>query len=528
MLSNALNRRVSYIAIIAFLLSIMSLTSFTPINVYAATSAFSIIQAENYSILNGSDIKKIDNGSGGSALGYISTGDYAAYNNIDFGSTGAVFFKARVATQFSDITIQIRSGSSSGNLLGTLSLPSTGNFDTYIEASCNINYTTGINNIYLVFSGPLNIDWFTFIPASSVSQTPAITPTATATGSGQTYNFPRIEAENYSNLIGEEIKSIRIPDGYGIGYINAGDYAIYNNVNFGFNPSLFRIRLATASSTNIEIRVGNQNGTLIGNLSVPSTGSWDTFEEISCSISNAITGTNNLYLVFKGPVNIDWFAIIQAQNTPTPTPVPTSPPVSVKRSAFIEIQAESYDYTNAKYIQSFGISGGGTAIGYLLSDDYIVFNNVDFGIGAINLKARVATGENTRMEIRTDSPTGTLLADLQINSTGDWNTYHEITYPISSIVAGTKSLYIVFKGPINFDWIVFSPFESYESIDAYLRIEAENYTGVSSSNIKKVGNVICYIQSGNYIVFNKLISIAEQNLSKRTLQMHLARLPILK
>jgi len=215
MLSNALNRRVSYIAIIAFLLSIMSLTSFTPINVYAATSAFSIIQAENYSILNGSDIKKIDNGSGGSALGYISTGDYAAYNNIDFGSTGAVFFKARVATQFSDITIQIRSGSSSGNLLGTLSLPSTGNFDTYIEASCNINYTTGINNIYLVFSGPLNIDWFTFIPASSVSQTPAITPTATATGSGQTYNFPRIEAENYSNLIGEEIKSIRIPDGYG-------------------------------------------------------------------------------------------------------------------------------------------------------------------------------------------------------------------------------------------------------------------------------------------------------------------------
>ncbi|WP_027622807.1 carbohydrate-binding protein [Acetivibrio clariflavus] len=682
MFSNSKNRVISIIAIATFIIAVIFLPGLIPNNVKAATSAFSKIEAENYTSLSPNGIKIIDIAPNGRGLGYINKGNYAVYNDIDFGSSGAVSFKAKVATQ-NNVSIEIRVGSTTGTLLGTLSLTSTGSYDTYKEISCSVNKITGTHNIYLVFSNAVNIDWFTFIadtsssptptpapttvssgvlkveffnsnrnspsnsinfslkitntgnspidlstvklryyytidgvkpisiycdyssvqtsylklsnssmgqtcsnadhyievgftngagtlapgsnavvqvrsnkndwsnfiqtndysynasaidftswtyvtgyinntlvwgiePTSSSSTsapvitatpvataTPIITPAATATSIPQTSIYLQIEAENYSNINGQSIKKITLPGGFGLGYISYGDYAEYNSINFGQGVSLFKARVAAAKSTNIEIRVGSETGTLIGNLSVPSTGSWDNYQEISCNISNAIKGINNLYLVFNGPVNIDWFVIAGASNIPSSTPVPTSTPVSVNRSAFVEIQAENYDYTNAKYIQSIGISGGGTAIGYLLSDDYIVFNNVIFGSGTNSFKARVATQNATSVEIRSESASGTLLATISIPSTGDWNTYQEISQNIPNIT-GTKTLCIVFKGPINFDWFVFSPISTSDSIDAFSRIEAENYTGASSSNIKKIGNVICYIQSGNYVVFNNV------------------------
>jgi len=675
MISDTRNRAVSSAVLVVFIFSIIFFTGIMPEKVYAATSAFSIIEAENYSSQNGANIQIVDVNPSGKGLGYITKGDVVAYYNIDFGYSGVVALRARVATQYNNINIEIRSGSPNGNLLGTLSVSSTGDFNNYSEFLCSVNYISGVQNIYLIFSGPVNIDWFSFIPSSSGNQTPtptvgysssgsfkveffnsnrssmnnsieakfkvkntgsstlnlsavklryyytsddtgtqkaycdyssvqqsnvslnciklekycnnadyylevgfyggnldpgteaiihvritgqnqsglsynqtndysfnpsagdytswyyvtgyinntlvwgieptlsnstptpkaSSTPNATATNSNQSGTYNRIEAEDYTHISGNEIKEIRIPDGYGLGYIEDGNYAAYYNVDFGNRPSLFELRMATANSTSIEIRVGSQNGTLIGSLTVPSTGSWDTFEVIRGSISNSINGVNNLYLVFKGPVNIDWFAIIGNSRTPTPTPVPTATPATV-RNPFVEIQAETYDFTNAQYIQTFGISGGGYAIGYLSAGDYIAFNNVNFGSGINTFKARIATENATKLEIRVGGANGPLLAEVPIPSTGSWENYQEISFTFTNgnIVSNNQTLYFVFNGPINFDWYVFTPNAYYAPIDGFSRIEAENYTGASDSNIQKINGVICYIQSGDYVVFNNV------------------------
>ena len=125
--------------------------------------AFSLLEAEDYDSLSSSTIEIVGNGSGGESLGYVESGDYAIYKNVDFGA-GASAFKAVVAsgldTGSSDI--QIRIGGPTGTLLGTLTVESTEDWDYYLEQTCAINNITGVNDLCLVFTGPVNFDRFTF------------------------------------------------------------------------------------------------------------------------------------------------------------------------------------------------------------------------------------------------------------------------------------------------------------------------------------------------------------------------------
>lgn len=127
-----------------------------------ARSAFSIIEAEEYNSINSSTIETIGTSNGGSGIGYIESGDYAVFNKIDF-EGGATSFKALVASDAdTPANIQLRLGSPSGTLIGTLSVPSTGGWNDYEELACDISNTTGLKDLYLVFSGAVNVDYFTF------------------------------------------------------------------------------------------------------------------------------------------------------------------------------------------------------------------------------------------------------------------------------------------------------------------------------------------------------------------------------
>jgi hypothetical protein len=474
--------------------------SFTPASL--TRSAFSQIEAESFSSINGNYMQIIDT-PGGNALGFVLDNDYASYYNLDFES-GVTSFTAMVSTD-SSATIQIRSGSQYGTVLGTLNITSTGSFDTYKTFSCNISNITGVNNIYIVFYGFVNIDWFTFSAANIPTQNP--TPTQTSTVSSKSA-FSQIEAESFNEIHGQYIKIIEAPSGYAIGYVLDNDYIEFYNLDFGSGSSLFKATVAAASGddTSIEVRLGNSIGPLLGRLSVSSTGSWDTYVEQTCSISS-ITGINNICLVFKGFVNLDKFTFVAA-NTPTPTTTISPTPVSI-RSAFSEIQAESLNSLSSANIQAFSITGG-TAIGYIEKDNYIVFNNLDFGSGASSFKARVATEKTvSNIYIKKGSPTGMTIGTLSVASTGNWSNYQVMTCSVSNI-SGVNDIYFVFSDAINIDWFMFSPNSATPAptINAFATIQAENYSNISSTNIKTiditVGSAIGYIQTDNYIVFNNV------------------------
>ncbi|MCG5218698.1 ThuA domain-containing protein, partial [Streptosporangium sp. KLBMP 9127] len=78
-------------------------------------------EAESYTANSGVQPADHATASGGKTAGYINNGDWTAYNTVT--TTGATTFSARISSAGAGGAIQIRSGSPTGTLLGTVTVP---------------------------------------------------------------------------------------------------------------------------------------------------------------------------------------------------------------------------------------------------------------------------------------------------------------------------------------------------------------------------------------------------------------------
>ncbi len=150
----------------------------------------------------------------------------------------------------------------------------------------------------------------------------------------------------------------------------------------------------------------------------------------------------------------------QTDPTPTTTVPPVPTPVAVtERSAFSTLEVEEFNDIKSSTIQIVGAANGGSGIGYINNGDYLVYKKVNFGNGATSFKALVTTNAATSIELRLNSPTGTLIGTLPVASTGGFNAYQEQTCSISN-VTGLNDLYLIFKGAVNIDSFTFTGSQS--------------------------------------------------------------------
>lgn len=102
--------------------------------------------------------------AGGMDVTQIANGDWISVRGVDFGTTGATSFTARVASAAAGGSIELRLGSATGTLLGTCNVPSTGGTQTWANVTCNVSGATGVKNLYLKFTGngTFNFDYWQF------------------------------------------------------------------------------------------------------------------------------------------------------------------------------------------------------------------------------------------------------------------------------------------------------------------------------------------------------------------------------
>jgi hypothetical protein len=124
------------------------------------TNAYSRIEAESFSSKSGS-VQAEPSGEDTDNLGFIGTGDYVVYDNVNFG-LGATQIHARIGGDSAVGTIEVRLGSPTGTLAGTVNGVNTGSYQTYTTAQAAISGVTGIHDLYLVFTAGLNLNWFQF------------------------------------------------------------------------------------------------------------------------------------------------------------------------------------------------------------------------------------------------------------------------------------------------------------------------------------------------------------------------------
>lgn len=86
--------------------------------------------------------------------------------------------------------------------------------------------------------------------------------------------------------------------------IDAGDNASYT-FTFTSPKDVFYINYsrATAGTGTAEIRLGSAGGTLLGTISLPTTGSWAAFNTVSQAITS-ISGTQTFFIVFPSGANV--------------------------------------------------------------------------------------------------------------------------------------------------------------------------------------------------------------------------------
>ncbi|MET9358253.1 carbohydrate-binding protein [Streptomyces sp. NPDC006617] len=100
--------------------------------------------------------------SGGQTLGYIDNGDWAGYASVP--TAGATGFSARVSSGGAGGTVQIRAGSATGPRLGSLTVPVTGDWETFTTVSTPLT-AGGSGPLFLTFTGGsgalFDIDTFT-------------------------------------------------------------------------------------------------------------------------------------------------------------------------------------------------------------------------------------------------------------------------------------------------------------------------------------------------------------------------------
>lgn len=126
------------------------------------------------------------------------------------------------------------------------------------------------------------------------------------------------------------------------------------------------------------------------------------------------------------------------------------------RSAFETIQAEEYNSTSSGTLEIIGTGSGGRGIGYIESGDTVTYSGIDFGDGAGKFIIRYASEvDDTEIELRLGSSSGTLLGTFSVEPTGGWNDYIESSMKINR-VTGAHDLVLCFTGPVNIDWFKFA------------------------------------------------------------------------
>ena len=136
------------------------------------------------------------------------------------------------------------------------------------------------------------------LPALSAG---TFTWSGTQSGTPKTAATAQIQGSSYSSESGLETEDTGDSSGiYDLGYITAGSYAAYNHVDFGASVSKVTIRTASAGNGGTaKLYLDGKTGTPIATVTLPVTGGWQTWEDVTAAVSDA-SGVHDLYVVFSG------------------------------------------------------------------------------------------------------------------------------------------------------------------------------------------------------------------------------------
>jgi len=132
--------------------------------------AYGTIQAESFNAQSGVQVETTTDSGGGQDIGFIANGDWTRYDNVNFGSSAAHQFSARVASGAAGGVsglVEVRLDNVNNAPIGSFSIANTGGWQAWRTVPANIAAVTGTHTVFLRFTSGqpadfVNVNWFTF------------------------------------------------------------------------------------------------------------------------------------------------------------------------------------------------------------------------------------------------------------------------------------------------------------------------------------------------------------------------------
>jgi beta-glucosidase len=132
-------------------------------------NAYTQHQGEAFSSQSGTMVETTTDTGGGQNVGFITPGDWLAYDNVDFGAGSPATVTTRIADGATvGGTIQYRLDSTTGTVIATVTVNPTGGWQSWQSATSTVSAAaTGVHRVFLTFTGTAgsdftNINWFQF------------------------------------------------------------------------------------------------------------------------------------------------------------------------------------------------------------------------------------------------------------------------------------------------------------------------------------------------------------------------------
>lgn len=211
--------------------------------------------------------------------------------------------------------------------------------------------------------------------------------------------FEKTEAETFCWMGGIETKkgSSDVSNML-VSSIDKGDWVGLAGVDFGTGASVFTAKVSSTKGAAIKICKNKADGEVIGYLEVPNTGG--QLKEVSTRLSSPIAGTCDLFFVFSGSFDFDYWMFkkadvsIEVSETSVEAPATITLTATTSESAINKANFYLGDELigtsdNAPYTAEYTIPEPGT-----YSFRAILFDNAgkEYETAEVSVKARVAQG----------------------------------------------------------------------------------------------------------------------------------------
>ena len=303
---------------------------------------YRLLQAEAYDQWSGGTLKT-ENGGSGTDVGGVSPGSWLAFRGLDLSDAPldsvVIDYAHNPGTASASSAVELRTGSPTGPLVTTITLPTTNGWSNYTALTHTFTAEEatkldGTQDVYFVFTGALapgqswvaNVDWFQFKPkADAVETAKTVQFESIRSGYGM-LNAADSGLVAGTDYAGADLKTEAGSVGGQLAGTKDGAWVRYPGVDLGSrHATTLSVRydapttkVASGSLAFYVDAAPSSSTEPFATVPLASTGSgWGTYGTTTVTLPSELVGSHTIYVALHSKPtssqpyvgNLDWFAL---------------------------------------------------------------------------------------------------------------------------------------------------------------------------------------------------------------------------